>query len=1228
MPQACLRERKGKSGPVSRHPEPGLPPSSRAVLGFLALVAVWFTLLPVSAGPPRLLVLHSNHPEYPWTAALSEGIAEELSRTNGGVLWHTEYLDGRRTDVERSEAALLELFASRFSDRRFDAVIATDRKAVEFVGRHGDRIAPGSQRVYAGLTRSEIEALGNLPGWSGVEEEYDVAGNLALIRRLLPRVRRILAVYNEPNPNSGSTIDGIQFQERLVSPSPDVSITVIRRFRFEELPGRLADAGPDAAVYVDGIAADEGGNDFSPPRIRELASASTVPVFTSHDEVFTHLGVGGRVTGGKESGRLAASLALARIAAPGAPLQRLGSPKSLRFRHSELERWGIPESLLPPDSEVVGRPPGLLERFGLQVAVAAGLIGGLALTVVLLARSNRDRRDTLRRLSENEILYRTLVEQSPDAVVLIDADPEGRGRILSVNAAGAALHGYTPEAMVGMRIQELDTPESAALAPARLARLVQGETLTFPVEHFHRDGSRLPLEVTARGIRLNGRPCVLATERDLRARRRQEQRFRELAGQVAARSGEEFLTAVVEFLVREFPVGTAAILLRGPAGSDTVVPCRIQHRGTRMQGWSRPIEGTPEAEVLDGRVLLVLSGLRRRFPEDAFARAEGLESFVGVPLRAADGAVIGLVACAAVQEFDGAAGEDLLAVLQVLAHSVAAEILQMETVRQLALSERQHRQLIENAPVGVVLVQDGELVYSNPAAGRLTAVPEAISFLGKPALDFVAPTDHAVVGSLLARASSGGPASPSAVEIRLQRLDGRQIPVELRAVPSAYEGRPAVAMLITDLSERLKAEEERRRMEAQLRQSNRLEALGVLTGGVAHDFNNLLTAILGNLELAEALLPEGSPARNQLAAVRAPAARAGDLVSRMMAFVRRDEARRGPVDLARMARELVDLLRPTLPATVSCRLELEPTVPRVHGDSTQLNQLLLNLCTNAIHALEESGGNLRVSVSTCRVDPPEATASGLQPGVHVALEVEDDGCGMDAPTLERIFDPFFTTKPTGKGTGLGLALVQGAVRDHGGAIRVQSAVGKGTTFRVLLPATREPIPGDDPPTRPTGGRGERILVVDDESSVALVAVRFLESLGYSATSCTDPVAAVSVFRDATPPFDAVVSDLTMPQLNGIALLAELRRIRPEVRVLLSSGFSGSLTPESARQAGFASLLQKPYTLAAMGVAMAEVLGRSVPVDDADPAAESGPRSGSPGRPPGSPLHPNSVDSSR
>lgn len=378
------------------------------------------------------------------------------------------------------------------------------------------------------------------------------------------------------------------------------------------------------------------------------------------------------------------------------------------------------------------------------------------------------------------------------------------------------------------------------------------------------------------------------------------------------------------------------------------------------------------------------------------------------------------------------------------------------------------------------------------------------------------------------------------------------------------------------------------RLEKQLRQSQKLEALGTLAGGIAHDFNNVLTPILGYTELAVDDLPSDSRVRESLSRVLAAAERARDLVKQILAFSRRAEQERQPLRLGDLVRETLRLVSATLPKTIEIRSRLDDDLGTVLADATQLHQVLLNLCTNAWHAMGDEGGVLEVNL-----DAVEGTAAA--PGVsHARLTVRDTGCGMPPEVLERIFEPFFTTKAVGEGTGLGLAAVHGIVRSHGGSLTVESEPGRGSAFMVFLPLAAEAAEAPFSPAAPPPRGSETLLFVDDEEVIAELGRRSLESLGYRVTATSSSVRALELFRRDPRAFDAVVTDQAMPELSGTQLARELLALRPDLPLVLCTGFSRTVTPESARALGVRRFVTKPATLAELGRAVREALDEDTP----------------------------------
>jgi PAS domain S-box-containing protein len=387
---------------------------------------------------------------------------------------------------------------------------------------------------------------------------------------------------------------------------------------------------------------------------------------------------------------------------------------------------------------------------------------------------------------------------------------------------------------------------------------------------------------------------------------------------------------------------------------------------------------------------------------------------------------------------------------------------------------------------------------------------------------------------------------------------------------------------------------EQRLLEEQLRQAQKMEALGLLAGGVAHDFNNLLGAILGNAELARQDLDDAHPALESVREIVAAGHRGKDLAQRLLTFSRPQSAVLRPIALQSVVEEAVRLLRSTLPAGVQITLRCIARSTTILADASQLHQVIINLATNAWQAMEEERvGRIDFELDTCDVDDRLAALHpGLTPGPHVLLSVTDTGRGMDAATRERIFEPFFTTKPPGRGTGLGLSVVHGIVRTHGGAISVEGEPGRGATFRLYFPmcaASAVRAAEDSGSAHRERGRGEHILYLDDDEPLVYLAVRFLERLGYRVTGHTRADDALTAFRANPGDFDLVITDLSMSGMSGFNVATELMRIRADVPVVLCTGYLRPGDAEKARTLGIREIILKPNTVEEFGAVIRRIL---------------------------------------
>ena len=527
----------------------------------------------------------------------------------------------------------------------------------------------------------------------------------------------------------------------------------------------------------------------------------------------------------------------------------------------------------------------------------------------------------------------------------------------------------------------------------------------------------------------------------------------------------------------------------------------------------------------------------------------------------------------------------LLAERQALQHS--AETLQQRN-EQIRASEKRLEAVINSALDAIICVdQHQRITVFNPTAAALfqCSASDALGstldrFLpdAAQALAFAQLTTQALLGEMTALTASG-----------------KELAVEVSVSFERHADGETTTVFARDLTGRKKAEAHRNELEAQLRESHKMQAVGTMAGGIAHDFTNILGAILGNVELAKADCAAGSPVLESLLEIDKAGRRARDLVRQILTFSRNEPPQRSAVSLAEVVHDTERLLRVTLPPAIELHMQLQAGLPPVLADATQVEQALLNLCTNAVHAIGTERGSIHVEAATVQPDQRLTERLGLAPIDYVALTVRDTGPGMDAATLERIFEPFFTTKPVGQGTGLGLAVVHGVMRTHEGGVDVQSAPGQGSRFTLYFPVATGATAGAQPspaaqavplaaatsapePAEPPGGapgKKHHVMYVDDDQALVFLVQRLLRRRGYEVSGYTDPHEATAALRAAPQAYDLLVTDYNMPGFCGVDLVREARLIRPDLPVALASGYVTAEIEQAALAEGAQALIHKP-----------------------------------------------------
>ena len=769
-------------------------------------------------------------------------------------------------------------------------------------------------------------------------------------------------------------------------------------------------------------------------------------------------------------------------------------------------------------------------------------------------------------LKESEERYRNLVELSPEAIFV-----HQEGQIKYINREGTRIFGaVNPRELIGKLVMELIHPDYHEVVKARVEQVYSTRKTLPRAELKYVRIDKQVIDVEARGTDIDylGKPATLSVIRDITNEKRKEKELKE--------SEERY-----RLLIESADLSGQAIIIHQDRGEVEAVCVFSNRTAVSITGYTQ--------EELDN-----LSWMDILHPQDRDAalkryriRLSGkdIPDLFEASIIRKDGKEVPIELSSTISEFQG--NSALVTFFKDITDRRQVE----EALRK---SEERYRELVENAVMGFYQIEkQGKYQMVNRRMAEIfgyASPQEFMEDIDNVSALYVHPDERS---KILQQIDDKG--SLEGVEVEFKKKTGENIWVKLNTrATSDKDGGVIYEGTLEDITERKQMEEERKKLEDQLQQAYKMEAIGTLAGGIAHDFNNILTPIIVQSELALMDIDEKNPIRFNLQEVMKAGLRAKDLVKQILTFSRQSEQQPIPLRITPIIKEAIKLLRASLPTTIEIQLNLEKDEDTVIADPTQIHQVLMNLCTNAAHAMRDKGGNLNVSLNKVELDSEYTSRyTELEPGPYTKLAVSDSGHGISPEVIDRIFDPFFTTKDRSEGTGMGLAVVHGIIKGYGGEITVESEPGKGATFNVFIPRVKT-VAADEPEITtelPVGN--ERVLVIDDEQGMVETLCRMLDRLGYQTTKRASSVEALELFKAGPDRFDLVITDQTMPNITGMELAKTFMDIRPDMPIILCTGFSEKVNEDSAKAMGISAFILKPIVMRDIAHTIRQVLDPAV-----------------------------------
>jgi PAS domain S-box-containing protein len=1113
---------------------------------------------------PHILLLNSYHNGLRWSDEIVRGIRDALEASPGEPELFVEYMDTKRFLDDDYLSLLFAAYRYKYRNAAFDLIISSDDNAYRFLLAHKDDLFPGAPWVFCGVNHYKEGDLAGRNDATGVVEILNRADTIDVSLRLFPEARHVLVVTDRTTSGIGNREKLEALSSRYEGRADFVFLDDAEtRLDLDRLVEKINAVSVPSVVYFSDFFRDAGGRFFSMETVMTTLSGETpYPIFPTSSPYLRWGAFGGRLVDGFRQGRTAGGLALEILggADPADMPVIETSVNPYMFNKRQLLRFGVSESALPPGSIVVNRPFSFYRTYRHLVLGVSAVVIGMALMILFLflniglrRRAETSLREREAALRESEERFRLVFREAPVGIAITDPG----GRFLAVNDYLLKALQYAFEELTSATFMDITHPDDRDKTADLVEAVRSGQTDVYELQkrYVKKDGTALWCRIRATAVRTDDGAIRhwIGTIEDISEKRRRERQMERL---------HQALESTTEGVGISDENGRVIFLNKALM---------------RMSGYD--VEGLDRA-----------GGLPVLYKEDKAAREAIDAAFADrtwtgeLTLIHRDGETLPIEASAA--PIRDATGNVIGGI------GIHRDISERKTAEaELRRSEEKYRELYQQAPVMLHTIDpEGRLLEVNEQWLKTMGYTRE-EVIGRRAHDFLTEeSKQRQQDEVIPRFHADGFVRDEAFQAVTR--NGAIIDVLATAFSKTdADGAPTpYTVSIRDITEYKRAEEERARLERQVVRSQKMEAIGRLAGGVAHDLNNLLTPILGYAELL-LIESEGADHRTEpLEQIINACTRARDLVRQLLAFGRKQTLEYKPLNINQILADLEKLLRRTIREDVHLTIVPSSRVRIIMGDPGQIEQVVMNLAVNAADAMPD-GGELTIETLPVELDEEYAlTHAEVTPGEHILLAVSDTGHGMDDKVRSQIFEPFFTTKGKG-GTGLGLATAYGIVKQHGGNIWVYSEPGRGTTFKVYLPASGSiDIQKRVLENRRTDLKGaETILLAEDDLLVREIAADLLVRQGYTVLSAKNGMEALEILGGHGGEIDLLLTDVVMPEMNGKELYSKVAEKHAAIRVLYMSGYTDNVIAHHGVLDEGVDFIQKPFTIRALAEKVREVI---------------------------------------